>query len=129
MKNTQVKVGDVFAGKLGSENIPWEQIIKHNVFFPQNDVNLNTILNFNLFKLKKITGIFNPKLFLIFETFSKKMTTTYCVGAGIKVEQQTKNYMKKNLEQKKLVKFLKTIVVLATDLNHKFLISEDLENF
>ena len=57
MKNTSFKVEDVFGDNISKDNFSQEQITKLNNFFSQNNVNINTKINFNFFKPRKKTNI------------------------------------------------------------------------
>ena len=57
MKNTQFKVEGIFTDVISKDTISTEQITKLNIFFSQNDVNININIKFNFFKPRKKKNI------------------------------------------------------------------------
>ena len=53
MKNTQIKVEDVLGDVISKDNFSREQITQLKIFFSENNVNINTKINFNFFKPRK----------------------------------------------------------------------------
>ena len=59
LKNTQLKVDDVFGDVISKDKFSQEQITKLNNFFSKNNVNVNMNIKFNFFKPKNKTN-FEP---------------------------------------------------------------------
>ena len=115
MKNTQFKVEDVFGDVISKDNFSQEQITKPNIFFSENDVNINVKISFKIFKSGK-KNILTLKLLLLLniQIFKIKMNSnkkqSFCLGRrhfSCILNQNV--YEKVNPKIKKLVKIIKGI--------------------